>query len=126
MVPQLEEVGKERSISMSPSDAPAMISMKRIGADFGEFDSDSNAMIVLESEKPLGAEAHHYYDSLITKLRADTAHVEHVADFWGDPLTAAGAQSADGKAAYVQVYLRGNQGEPWPTIGGSGRDMVRS
>ena len=32
-------------------------------------------------------------------------------DFWGDPLTAAGAQSADGKAAYVQVFLAGNMGE---------------
>ena len=35
-----------------------------------------------------------------------------VQDFWGDPLTAAGAQSNDGKAAYVQVNLGGNQGEP--------------
>ncbi len=32
-------------------------------------------------------------------------------DFWGDPLTAAGSQSSDGKAAYVQIYLKGNQGE---------------
>ena len=32
-------------------------------------------------------------------------------DFWGDPLTAAGAQSADGKATYVQLNLAGNQGE---------------
>ena len=32
-------------------------------------------------------------------------------DFWGDPLTAAGSQSNDGKAAYVQVYLVGDQGE---------------
>ena len=32
-------------------------------------------------------------------------------DFWGDPLTAAGSQSPDGKAAYVQVFLAGNQGE---------------
>ena len=44
-------------------------------------------------------------------MRADTKHVQHVQDFWGDPLTAAGSQSADGKAAYVQVYLAGNQGE---------------
>ncbi|AMC62590.1 transmembrane transport protein MmpL5 [Mycobacterium tuberculosis variant africanum] len=29
----------------------------------------------------------------------------------GDPLTATGAQSSDGKAAYVQVKLAGNQGE---------------
>ncbi len=35
----------------------------------------------------------------------------HIQDFWGDPLTASGAQSADGKAAYVQVHLAGNQGQ---------------
>ena len=45
------------------------------------------------------------------KAHADTKHVEHVQDFWSDPLTGAGAQSNDGKAAYVQVYLAGNQGE---------------
>ena len=31
-------------------------------------------------------------------------------DLWGDRLTAAGAQSPDRKAAYVQVNLAGNQG----------------
>jgi RND superfamily putative drug exporter len=110
-VPSLEKVGEAHTVGLSAKNAPSMISMQRIGADFGEFDSDSNAMVVLESDKPLGAPAHHYYDALIAKLRADTAHVEHVADFWGDPLTASGAQSADGKASYVQVYLRGNQGQ---------------
>ena len=68
-------------------------------------------MILLEGDEPLGADAHRYYDELVDKLEADTKHVEHVQDFWGDPLTAAGAQSADGKAAYVQVYLAGNMGE---------------
>ena len=52
-----------------------------------------------------------FYNEMVNKLEADTAHVEHVQDFWGDPLTEAGAQSNDGKAAYVQVYLAGNQGE---------------
>ena len=85
--------------------------MKRVGEVFQEFDSDSSAMIVLEGDKPLGDEAHKFYDEMVKKLRADTTHVEHVQDFWSDPLTAAGAQSNDGKAAYVQVYLRGNQGE---------------
>jgi RND superfamily putative drug exporter len=33
-----------------------------------------------------------------------------VQDFWGDPLTAPGAQSTDGKAVYVQLNLAGNQG----------------
>ena len=45
------------------------------------------------------------------KLTQDTKHVEHVQNFWGDPLTAAGSQSTDGKAALLQVNLSGNQGE---------------
>lgn len=69
-------------------------------------------MVVLEGQEKLGQNAHDYYDVLVKKLNADTTHVEHVQDFWGDPpLTAGGAQSKDGKAALVQVYLRGNQGE---------------
>ena len=68
-------------------------------------------MIVLEGQQPLGDDAHAFYDQMIKKLEADTKHVEHVQDFWSDPLTASGAQSNDGKAAYVQVYLAGNQGE---------------
>ena len=111
IVPQLETVGQMRAVSMSPDTAPSMIAMKRVGAVFEEFKSDSSAMIVLEGDEPLGEAAHNFYDQMIDKLEADPKHVEHVQDFWGDPLTAAGAQSGDGKAAYVQVYLAGNQGE---------------
>lgn len=110
-VPQLEVVGKEQNVAQSPTDAPSMKAMKRIGEVFEEFDSDSGAMIVLEGDEPLGDEAHRYYDTLVQRLVEDTKHVEHVQDFWGDPLTAAGSQSSDGKAAYTQIYLRGNQGE---------------
>jgi RND superfamily putative drug exporter len=68
-------------------------------------------MIVLGGDQPLGDDAHRFYDTLIHKLSQDSKHVQHIQDFWGDPLTAAGSQSADGKAAYVQAYLAGNQGE---------------
>jgi RND superfamily putative drug exporter len=111
IVPTLEKVGEAHTVGLNAKDAPSLISMRKIGSNFQEFDSDSNAMVLLEGDKPLGAEAHQYYAELVKKLEADTAHIEHVADFWGDPLTASGAQSNDGKAAYVQVYLRGNQGE---------------
>jgi RND superfamily putative drug exporter len=111
VVPQLDVVGQMRTVSQSPKDAPSMIAMKRVGQDFHEFKSDSSAMIVLEGQQPLGDAAHQYYDTLVAKIRADTKHVENVQDFWSDPLTAAGSQSPDGKAAYVQVYLAGNQGE---------------
>jgi RND superfamily putative drug exporter len=110
-VPQLEVVGEMQAVSMSPKEAPSVIAMMRIGKVFQEFDSDSSAMIVLEGDQPLGADAHRFYDDMIAKLRADTKHVQHIQDFWGDPLTSAGAQSDDGKAAYVQVYLAGNMGE---------------
>ncbi|BBY90571.1 membrane protein [Mycobacterium gallinarum] len=111
LLPSLEKVGADQTVSMNPTAAPSYISMKRIGQNFEEFESDSSAMIVLESDLPLGAEAHRYYDRLIDRVQADDAHVEHVEDFWGDPLTAAGAQSNDGKSAFVQIYLRGDQGE---------------
>ncbi|MGH3641750.1 MAG: RND family transporter [Mycobacterium sp.] len=110
-VPSLEEVGQLHTVSMNAKDAPSAMSMEKIGTTFDEFTSDSNAMVILEGEQPLGPDAHHFYDQIVKKLEADTAHVEHIQDFWGDPLTAAGAQSNDGKSAYVQVYLHGNMGE---------------
>ncbi|KRD20655.1 hypothetical protein ASE48_02355 [Mycobacterium sp. Root265] len=109
--PQLEVVGAERSVAMNASDSPSIMAMRHIGQKFEEFESDSAAMIVLEGDNPLGQDAHDFYDVLVKKLNEDTRHVEHVQDFWGDPLTAGGSQSKDGKAALVQVYLRGNQGE---------------
>ena len=84
--------------------------MKSMGKAFKESDSDSFAMVVLEGQQPLGDDARTYYRELIRKLRNDPRHVEHVQDLWGDRLTAVGVQSADGKAAYVQVNLAGNQG----------------
>jgi RND superfamily putative drug exporter len=68
-------------------------------------------MIVLESDKPLGAQDHQYYDGLIKDLEKDTTHIQHVQDLWGDPLTSSGSQSADNLSAYVQLYIAGNQGE---------------
>ncbi|OBH76326.1 hypothetical protein A5681_09050 [Mycobacterium scrofulaceum] len=107
-IPQLEAVGKAHSVSLSPKDAAAVQAIKHIGQVFGEFDSNTAVTIVLEADKPLGADAHRFYSELMRKLSADTRHVAHIQDFWSDPLTAAGSQSADGKAAYVVVYLVGN------------------
>jgi RND superfamily putative drug exporter len=122
-VPQLEKVAEAHNVSLSPQDAPSLQASKRIGKVFQQFDSDSAAMIVLEGDQPLGADAHHYYDSLVQKLSQDTKHVEHIQDFWGDPLTAAGSQSTDGKAALLQVYLAGNQGE---SLSNQSVDSVRN
>jgi RND superfamily putative drug exporter len=121
-VPSLEQVAKERAVSLSANDASSVKAMARMGKTFKESDSDSIAMIVLEGDRPLGGAAHQYYDDLIRQLRADPKHVQHIQDFWGDPLTAAGAQSADDKAAYVQLNLAGDQGE---TLSSQSVDAVR-
>ena len=110
LVPQLEEVGRVHNVAQSPKDAPSLIATQRTGKVFGEYDSDSLATIVLEGDAPLGAEAHRFGDDLVARLQADE-HVQHVQYFWGDPLTAAGSQSSDGKAALIQLYLAGNAGE---------------
>jgi len=109
-VPPLEQVESEHSVSLSPVDAPSFKAMKLMGELFQEANSESVAVILLEGEEPLGVDAHRFYDSIISQLKADPDHVEHIQDFWGDPLTAGGAQSGDGKAAYVMLNLRGNIG----------------
>jgi RND superfamily putative drug exporter len=110
ITPSLDVVGDKHSVSLSPQSSPAFQSMMNIGAVFKQFDSDSTAMVVLEGQDKLGDSAHQFYNQIVAKLTADHAHVENVQDFWSDPLTAAGSQSPDGKAAYVQVFLRGAQG----------------
>ncbi|SOJ53235.1 putative transport protein MmpL2 [Mycobacterium simulans] len=107
-VPQLEVVGKAHSVSMSPKDAASIQAVRHVGQVFGEFDSDNAVTIVLEGEQQLGDDAHRFYSDLMKRLSADTRHVAHIQDFWGDPLTAAGSQSSDDKAAYVVVYLVGD------------------
>jgi RND superfamily putative drug exporter len=108
--PSLQVVAAEHSAPLSPTEAPSFQAMMHIGQVFKEFDSDSSAMVVLEGQDKLGDSAHDFYNHIVSKLRADSAHIENLQDFWSDPLTAAGSQSADGKAAYVQVFLAGAQG----------------
>jgi putative drug exporter of the RND superfamily len=122
IAPPLEVVGENHSAPMAPMDAPSMVAMKRMGANFKEFNSNSTVMVILEGQQPLGPDAHRFYDEIIRKLRQDPTHIQHIQDFWGDTLTAAGAQSADGKAAYVMLNLAGEQGK---TLANQGVEAVR-
>jgi RND superfamily putative drug exporter len=122
LVPPIESVARNHAVTMSPNDAPAEIAARRIGATFHESDSDSIAMVVLVGDNKLGEQDRHYYDGLVKKLQADPKHVQHVMNVWGDPLTAAGVQSRDGKAAYVQINLAGDQGS---TLGNESVKAVR-
>ena len=110
-VPQVERVAEELAGPMVPTYAPSQEAMLAIGEKFQESDSTSMTMLVLEADRPLGEADHRYYDALIRTLRADTAHVQYALDTWGKPITAAGAQSLDGKAAYVLLRLAGDIGQ---------------
>ncbi|CDO06013.1 MMPL family transporter [Mycolicibacterium cosmeticum] len=122
IAPQLEVVGELHAAPMAPEDAPSMQAMKLMGGNFKEFNSNSTIMVVVEGQQPLGPDAHKYYDEIIHKLSQDPEHIQHIQDFWGDTLTAAGAQSADGKASYVMINLAGEQGM---TLANEGVDAVR-
>jgi putative drug exporter of the RND superfamily len=127
LTPPLDAVADKHSVSLAPHNSSAFQSMMNIGAVFKQFDSDSTAMVVLEGQDKLGDSAHQFYNQIIAKLTADHAHVENVQDFWSDPLTAAGSQSPDGKAAYVQVFLVGAQGtSPSHEAVAAVRDIVAS
>ncbi|WP_100467067.1 RND family transporter [Mycobacteroides abscessus] len=104
-VPSLEQVEKDHAVAMNPDAAPSFQATQRMGKLFDESNSGVVAMIVVEGKQPLGEDTHRYYDDLIRQLKADTTHVQHVQDFWGDDMTQAAAQSLDGKATYVQVAL---------------------
>ena len=121
-VPSLEQVEKEHSVSLSPDNAPSFQAAQRMAQDFGESTSDNAVMIVLEGQQPLGDAAHKYYDRLIRRFEDDPKHVVHIHNFWGDPLTAGAAQSADGKAAYVQLDLAGR---PATTLANESTEAVR-
>ena len=49
-VPSLEQVGRESSVSLVPQAAPSFQAMQRMGQVFGESNSDSVAMVVLEGD----------------------------------------------------------------------------
>ncbi|MCK0173970.1 MULTISPECIES: RND family transporter [Mycobacteriaceae] len=108
-VPSLEQVEQQHSVDLNPVDAPSLKAAERLNEAFEAPDSGGVVMIVLEGQEQLAEDAHRYYDELVRQLRADTAHVQDVQDFWGDPLTRGAAESADGKAAYVQVNLSGGE-----------------
>ncbi|OIN79211.1 MMPL/RND family transporter, partial [Mycobacterium malmoense] len=110
-IPQVERVAEELAGPMIPHYAPSQRAMLRIGEKFHESTSTSLTMVVLEADRPLGDVDHRYYGDLMRRLKQDTKHVQYVMDLWGKPITAAGAQSVDGKAAFVLLRLAGDIGQ---------------
>ena len=110
-MPQVERVAEELAGPMVPHYAPSQRALLPIGEKFQESNSTNLAMVVLEANRPLGDQDHQYYDDLMRRLKHDPKHVQYVMDLWGKPITAAGAQSLDGKCTYVLLRLAGDIGQ---------------
>lgn len=110
-IPQVEKVADELAGAMVPTYAPSQSGMLHIGEKFQESTSTSLTMVVLEADRPLDDGDHRFYDDLVGRLKHDSTHVQYVMDLWGKPITAAGAQSNDGKSAYVLLRIAGNSGQ---------------
>ena len=110
-MPQVERVAEELAGPMVPHYAPSQRALLRIGEKFHESNSTNLTMIVFEADRPLAVADHEYYDGLMRRLEGDKQHVQYVMNLWGKPFTAAGAQSLDGKAAYVLLRLAGDIGQ---------------
>ena len=110
-MPKVEDVAEELAGPMVPHYAPSQRALLHIGEKFQESNSTNLTMVVLEANRPLGDQDHRYYDDLMQRLQRDTKHVQYVMDLWGKPFTAAGAQSVDGKCAYVLLRLAGDIGQ---------------
>ena len=111
LMPQVEKVAEELAGPMVPHYAPSQRALLHIGEKFQESNSTSFTMVVFEADRPLGEADHRYYDDLMRRLKQDRKHVQYVMDLWGKPITAAGAQSLDGKATYVLLRTAGDIGQ---------------
>lgn len=109
-VPQLERVVDSHARSFMPADAPSSVSASRAAELFGQKPSNNFVYVVLERDQHLTAGDRQFYDALTASLRSDGRHVNAVTDLWSQPATAAGAQSADGRAVSVMVRLAGMLG----------------
>jgi putative drug exporter of the RND superfamily len=110
-VPKVEDVATELAGPEIPTYAPSQYALLHIGEKFQESNSTSLTMVVLEADHPLDDQDHQYYNDLVGRFKNDKQHVQYAMDLWGKPVTAAGAQSIDGKATYLLLRLAGNVGQ---------------
>lgn len=109
-VPQVEATARTHAQGFLPASAPVNIAGARMGAQFHDGNGGNLNYLVLESDHRLGPPERAFQDQVLAKLRADHADVESAMDLWSDPITAKGALSPDGKAAYTMLRLTGDLG----------------
>ncbi|PBA33812.1 MULTISPECIES: RND family transporter [Mycobacterium] len=111
LFPQLETVVRQQSVNLIPRDAPSLQTVERMGAAFGEQGSKTTIFVAMEDPAGLTAPVRQRYNTMLSRLRADSKHVRLVQDLLADPVTATQAVSQDGKAWYLPVGVVGTLGD---------------
>ena len=101
---------RDAGSALLPQDAKTAAATSRIAQAFPGTGTNAIAYLVLEGRDQLGPADQQYFDAAVSALRADTAHVGSVLDWWSDPLTAPLGTSPDGRSGFAMVWLRGEAG----------------
>ncbi|EUA30381.1 MMPL family protein [Mycobacterium xenopi 4042] len=112
LFPQLEAVVRQQSVQLVPSNVASFQTLDRMSAAFGEQGAKTTVFVAMEDVAGLTPQTRRRYDTMVSRLRADTTHVLLVRDLLTDPVTAAQAVSEDGKAWYLPVGVAGR----WATL----------
>jgi putative drug exporter of the RND superfamily len=101
---------RDTGSALLPQDAKTAAITSRIAQAFPGTGSNAIAYLVVDGRDTLGPADQPYYDAAVSALRADTAHVGSVLDWWSDPLTAPLGTSPDGRSGIAMVWLKGEAG----------------
>ncbi|WJR34805.1 RND family transporter [Mycobacteroides immunogenum] len=108
-IPSLEQANEENAQAMVPRDTPSSQATLMQGEAFHETEFTGAGVIVFETKgRKLGDQDRQYYNELVSRLRADTEHVQGLLDLWGERVTMSGQQSADAEAATLTVWPAGD------------------
>ncbi len=122
LLPQLETVAREQATDPIPANVASFQALDTMGEAFSEPGATATVFVVMSSPDGFAAERGRY-ERFLTRLRADTTHVQSVRDLASDPITGRQAISEDGRAWYLPLGLAGRFGG---TDAGQAVDAVRT
>lgn len=113
-VPQLEAVIGQSKVPFVPASSPSVRALPHMDQKFGGSGANSLVFVVLEDHSGLSETDRAYYTDLVRRLETADS-VTSVQGTVSQPELAEALDSADGKATYIPVGLRGQNGSPEAT-----------
>lgn len=111
-VPSLTQMAARHPVALLPANAPSVVAAKKISQAFHEAGSENVLIVLLTDDKGLGPADEQLYDTLVDRLRQDTADVVMLQDFLSARPLRDVLSSKDDKAWILPVGLAGELGTP--------------